>query len=200
MLAGVVLAGGQSSRMGQDKSLLALPNSALTLLNNCQLLLSHLEQVEVWVSGVQHQNGIRDIYPNCGPLSGIHAVLNYLHKARPDINEMLFVPVDMPALTVDELECLIIEGREKSVICSFEHHQFPIYIPKNEELLSYLDGHLSTNYRANSTIKNKQLSMRHILTLFSANQIPVKNFSTLININTPQQWQAHYESLTIKGK
>ncbi len=64
LLSGAILCGGESSRMGRDKSQLLWRGR--TLLECAQYQLSHLQQVAV----IQ-----KDIRPSCGPLGGIHTAL-----------------------------------------------------------------------------------------------------------------------------
>jgi molybdenum cofactor guanylyltransferase len=93
---GFVLAGGRSTRMGQDKALLQL--GGRTLLD---LALDKL--ASIGVSGPRiaaartdlssHAPVIPDLHPGCGPLSGIEAALA---ATTQQLN--LFLPVDMPLL------------------------------------------------------------------------------------------------------
>ena len=69
---GVVLAGGQSSRMGSDKANLILKNK--TLLQNACELLTAAGASDVLISrNVQSTTAqyIADIYPGSGPLGGL---------------------------------------------------------------------------------------------------------------------------------
>jgi len=76
---GVILAGGKSSRMGRDKSLLVYEND--TLINRmldemrpvfAELLIAGSRQDKYNIAGVRE---IPDIYRDTGPLGGIHAAL-----------------------------------------------------------------------------------------------------------------------------
>lgn len=98
-----VLAGGRSSRMGSDKALLPLQGQTL-LQRALRTAVSAGERVTI--VGSQQLYGafaetIEDIYPDCGPLGGIHAALN---ATRTDLN--LILSVDMPAMTADFLQWL----------------------------------------------------------------------------------------------
>jgi molybdenum cofactor guanylyltransferase len=92
-VGGYVLAGGRSSRMGQDKALMELAGKPLIrhavkklrrVCMDVRILTSH-QQFEMFAPIV------RDIHPDCGPMSGMEAGLR--HSAF-DWN--LFMAVDMP--------------------------------------------------------------------------------------------------------
>jgi len=94
-LSGFVLAGGKSTRMGQDKASLTL--NGLTLLQHA---LTALREVcrEVAILGKHELYGTlapvyEDIFPGCGPLGGIHAALS---SSQTQFN--LIIAVDTPFL------------------------------------------------------------------------------------------------------
>jgi len=103
-----VLAGGHSSRMGSDKALLRL--GGLTLLERA-LQTSRQIAEHVYIVGPRERYAlfgdvIEDLYPDCGPLGGIHAALS---ATTTDLNLML--SVDMPLMTASFLEWLVSQAR-----------------------------------------------------------------------------------------
>jgi molybdenum cofactor guanylyltransferase len=92
---GFVLAGGNSSRMGQDKSLLRV--AGLSLLEWALNKLRTLPlTIPPRIAGARSSTPllapvVSDIHPGCGPLSGIEAAL-----AATNQNLNIFLPVDMP--------------------------------------------------------------------------------------------------------
>lgn len=94
-IGGYVLAGGKSSRMGQDKALLELAGKPLVwhavtkLRRVCQEvhILSSNPELDAYAPLVP------DLHASCGPLGGMEAGLKH---SRYDWN--LFTPVDMPFL------------------------------------------------------------------------------------------------------
>jgi molybdopterin-guanine dinucleotide biosynthesis protein A len=102
-LSGFVLAGGKSTRMGQDKA--AVTVNGRTLLEHT---LAALREVcrDVSILGKQELYGslapvYEDIFPGCGPLGGIHAALS---SSRTHFN--LIIAVDTPFLSPQFLSFL----------------------------------------------------------------------------------------------
>jgi molybdopterin-guanine dinucleotide biosynthesis protein A len=94
-LSGFVLAGGKSTRMGQDKAVVDL--NGRTLLEHA---LAALREVcrDVAILGRHELYGslapvYEDIFPECGPLGGIHAAL-----AHSQTQFNLIIAVDTPFL------------------------------------------------------------------------------------------------------
>jgi molybdopterin-guanine dinucleotide biosynthesis protein A len=95
-LTGFVLAGGKSTRMGQDKAAVTL--NGRTLLEHT---LAALREVcgDIAILGKHALYGAlgpvyEDIFPECGPLSGIHAALT---NSQTKFN--LIIAVDTPFLS-----------------------------------------------------------------------------------------------------
>jgi molybdenum cofactor biosynthesis protein B len=192
MLAGLILAGGKSSRMGTDKSLLTLPSSQLSLLEHCQKQLALLCGEYVFISGSQHKKAIVDVIPHCGPLSGIHGAISYIQMYHVDVTEMLVVAIDMPNLCTDDFNYLLRMGRHSHSLCSFENCFLPLYIPLSFAVTEYLSTVLK--HQSEDGVhqqKQRQYSVKLMLDSLKGSQIsPLKN-TQLNNINTPEQWQLH---------
>jgi molybdenum cofactor guanylyltransferase len=94
---GFVLAGGRSTRMGQDKALLPWGGQPLleVALDKLRALpLATAPRIAAARSDLSsHAGVIADLHPGCGPLSGIEAAL--AASSRP-LN--VFLPVDVPLL------------------------------------------------------------------------------------------------------
>ncbi|MGA7343826.1 MAG: molybdenum cofactor guanylyltransferase [Terracidiphilus sp.] len=121
--AGFVLAGGQSTRMGQDKALLTVAGQrlivhALSILREAGLSAS--------IAGARSQLAsfapvVEDAEPGLGPLAGICAALASI-SARHAVfvpRHAVFVPVDLPLLPASLLRFLLhhaeITGRAVTV-------------------------------------------------------------------------------------
>lgn len=103
-VAGFVLAGGQSSRMGRDKALVLFEGVPLA-----QVALGILAgaQIPARIAGSRRDlsafaEEIPDTFTDAGPLGGIHAGLS---ASSAEWN--LFLPVDLPLMPPSLLACLL---------------------------------------------------------------------------------------------
>jgi molybdopterin-guanine dinucleotide biosynthesis protein A len=107
-VAGFILAGGKSTRMGMDKAFVGF--DGCTLLARA-LDLVHSVTSNVYIVGAQEKFSgfapvVEDIFHDRGPLGGIHAAL------RSSVTELnLMLAVDMPFVTSPFLQYLISEAR-----------------------------------------------------------------------------------------
>ena len=141
-LIGLVLAGGQSRRMGQDKALMRYQGR--TLIDNASLLLQSASCDKVLIS--RNAPGfLNDRIEDAGPLSGVHAVLDALsqsdnHNGNPC--ELLVLPVDMPQMTPELLRILVSRGREAEKACYVEKRFLPFYLPVTQDTKALLANYL----------------------------------------------------------
>jgi molybdenum cofactor guanylyltransferase len=105
-ISAVLLAGGESRRMGQDKATLPFRGKPLWQI---QLeLLQKLEPTEIFVSArtdpawrPDELQFVADDPPSRGPLSGLAAVLAHVHSSY-----LLALAIDMPFMTEEYLMSL----------------------------------------------------------------------------------------------
>ncbi|MFB3813470.1 MAG: molybdenum cofactor guanylyltransferase [Terriglobales bacterium] len=110
---GFVLAGGKSSRMGRDKAFLVLDGR--TLLERA---LEHLRAVtkRVMIVGQREKFAaygevVEDVYPECGPLGGIHAALT---ASTTELN--LVLAVDSPYVSAELLGHVLGRARNSPAV------------------------------------------------------------------------------------
>src|SRR4051812_19305281 len=103
-----ILAGGKSSRMGQEKAFLDLRGKQLIeySIKSARHITDEIFIVGPRDSFMAYGRVIGDIFLNAGPLGGIHAALK---KTRTDYNLML--PVDTPFIDNDFLAFMVAEAR-----------------------------------------------------------------------------------------
>jgi len=187
IIKGAILAGGQSSRMGQDKALLNRDHRdmfsyTLEQLENLHLNGVVLSRNESQTQRISSMPLITDSHPELGPLGGIHSIVQNVK-----CDAVLIVPVDMPLLTTDDLQKLVTAGRNFHVPVYFERNYLPLYLPitdpVKEYLLSVVQG------------ENENRSVRGLCNYFSGIPLSPLNKNHLVNTNTPEQWQLVQNSI-----
>lgn len=175
-IAGVILAGGKSSRMGQDKS--AMLYRGIPLINCMENILSSAG-LPVWISGKCDKSiSIPDKLPHLGPLSGIFSSVIALH--RDGYQGAVFVPVDMPLLTAEIILMLMSCPQRAEAVC-FRKKPLP--------LLIYFTDHV-INTLSNFEKKMMQnFSIKHFLDFISLLELEVQNELAFTNVNTPSDWE-----------
>ena len=186
-VAGVVLAGGKSLRLGRDKVNFKI--GASTLLERTTSLLKELFE-EVWVIGrkLDHElitRGIKwhlDLIQNIGPMVGIYTALKVMDKEA-----CLVVACDMPKLNLSVLEKLlhvrekepgadIIVGRQ-AALGKVE----PLTAIYKKGVLSSIEG-LIAERRFKISELFLQSQTRYV-------DFDVHEAQAFLNINTAQDWE-----------
>ena len=176
----VVLAGGKSSRMGQDKAALYSPKLQNTLLEQCLDAVMRLDDCEVLISSNTHPQGIKDQVAECGPLSGIHAITTLYHAHPPAIG-YLFIAVDMPNLAQPTLEALLQFGQQNHSAAYINNSYLPCFLPANPQLTRLV----------NQQLRSQDWSLRALLANCGAKSMSWQDTQQLVNINEPQDWQQY---------
>jgi molybdopterin-guanine dinucleotide biosynthesis protein A len=142
-IAGVILAGGRSRRMGCDKALLMIGGEPV-ILRIARALSSVFHEVLISAGDSRRYSSlgipvIADIFKEAGPLSGIHAALSLLGK------DIFVVPCDKPLITpelISSVLSLSIPNRITIVTDGFSIHPLLGIYPKVilPDLNRYLEG------------------------------------------------------------
>lgn len=180
-IAGIVLAGGLSSRMGVDKATLKLDEQTL-LEQSVSLLVSCDERIEqVFVSGnYKNANSIPDLHKELGPIGGLHACVKTL---LGQFDALFLMPVDMPLLSQFDCQYLIEKYKNHPQGVFYEDSTFPMILPLNQSLKEYLSEVLTSPH-------NKDRSLFRLIKTIRLQGIDtvqdVKH--RFKNSNTPQEW------------
>lgn len=179
---GVILAGGLSSRMGQDKALLTRDHRDMffyTLDTVQALSLSDIfiSRNPSQVSYLTRLTTVSDQFQNLGPLGGIHAIAQQSHA-----DALLIVPIDLPLLETKDLEKLISMGEVMHKPIYFHDHYLPLFLPLNDTTRNYLNDVVTGQV----TSKSVKAMCRH----FQGISLSPDNQGRLQNTNTPEQWLA----------
>ena len=188
MFYSILLAGGQSSRMGQDKAKLEIDNESL-LIRAIELLKT-IGSEKVLLSGfVEGHECIPDLIPKTGPLGGIYSSLSWLKdNTGLDNSLILLIPIDMPLLNEAALLNIVeVAERQEARCCHYQGEVFPCVLRASKEAYNYLHEAFSDNSESSGKRSMKQL-MRFLNSQeVSAEEFPEKIF---ININQPEDWAA----------
>ncbi len=191
-LCALLLAGGRSSRMGQDKAALMHPDGR-TLLRRCGDLLRETGFERVVISlrhdqeipaGVATGEVVRDLEgASCGPLAGIVSGM----QLDPDA-DWLVVACDLPRLDAITLRHLVSSKRtdEKFLAyCSeFDGLPEPLCALYSPAALPILEQAQAAGFRC-----PRKILIQHDCRLL----VPITPRS-LENANTPEDWQTAIQS------
>lgn len=163
-IAGVVLAGGRSSRMGQNKALLSY--NGRPLVDHMLLLLKQAGCDDVFISGdLPGYRCLVDPSPYQGP--GI-AMAHLCDQLAVDYQAVLFIPVDMPFLPVEA----IVQLQQQPQSCHFEDYPLPAWVQ------------LPAKVRREAAVKSF-MALQHCIHL----PLPPVWAQHMLNLNTPTEWQ-----------
>ena len=184
-LYGLLLAGGRSSRMGENKANLTLAGQ--TLLARGQSLLREAGCQQVVVSGDYGlSNSLPDApaWQGCGPLAGIASAL----QRYPDVS-WLVLPVDMPAMEGAVLARLTTQLSTLGGAGGYTPgSQFPLLLQASPGLLPQLVAQLAQAEPRARSIGG----LIHALALLPLAAAALESDAlawALLNTNTPQEWQ-----------
>lgn len=185
---GVLLAGGESRRMGQDKALLAIAEYPTLIHRQLALLQSLPVQGCVVSRHSRHQTPVnlpvpvltdRNREQHEGPLAGIQAAA----YAWPEATALLVLPVDLPFIRAEVLQRLLDEGQASGRAVYYDQQYLPLYLPLNDALRDDL------NMRVELATADR--SIKGLLRRVDAIALPLPDDPcVLTNTNTPEEWHA----------
>lgn len=185
-LQGFILAGGQSRRMGTDKSQLRIQNQTFT----DRIAGALLEVTDsVTLVGAQQQNArfqsVADVYPQWGALGGLHAAL-----ANCEREWALVVACDLPFVTAGLFKHLAgLRMNHDAVV--------PLQVDDRPQPLAALYRVEPCLERANELIQAGRRRPLDLLELVNTRWVPFNELRNLdqaerffANINTPDDYEA----------
>ena len=182
---GVILAGGQSTRMGTDKAALRLGDE--TLLARASRLLQAAGCNKIFLSGHRRDDwsgkAIPDESPGAGPVGGIISALLWAAANLPPDACLLFVPVDAPLLTPALLTAMLESVSDDG--CLISGSPLPVALRTSQPVLrqcATMNEELRTA---------RSCSVRRFVEPLSMSRIKPDEAKQLqlVNVNTPAQWE-----------
>ncbi len=203
-ITGIILAGGKSTRIGRDKSLLHYQNK--TLIQHSIDALQPLVSTIIIVSDnpnhdYKNTKRVSDLIPNSGPVAGIYTGLHHSKTENnivlscdiPKINSIILKKLISNSFLSFDVVQLESNGQQMPLIASYKKHcsEACLSAIKNGErrlqkVVKTLNTHtiLLQKEERNSTINintPKQLKTLHMQTTKDI-QLPIKYFGMLTEI------------------
>lgn len=190
--AGVILAGGRSSRMGIGRKALLELNGRPLLAHVIDRLQPQLASLFLSCESQTDDFGdfglkvVPDLMPRFrGPLTGLCSALMHMIGQKQD-NGLMLCPCDAPFIPVDLVQTLVEAGQDDSkpvVVVSYEgvlqptfslwqRHHFPVI-------------HQAVTERGQGGLKHMLNSLQHEIV-----EWPSTEPSPFFNINTPEELEA----------
>lgn len=184
-MTGAVLAGGQSSRMGRDKTLVEIDGTPFVLIVAkvlsvvCERVMIIGNQPDRFQSfGFQV---FEDIFQNSGPLGGIHSALVHAKGAN-----VFIAACDLP----------LISNEAARAIAQRRSSDGEIFIAKCGEMVQPLFGIYSAACTAGleEFLKQGNRKVRDFLSLSKTKVIDLPELSMILpniltNVNTPEEYE-----------
>jgi molybdopterin-guanine dinucleotide biosynthesis protein A len=173
MIIGLILAGGLSSRMGEDKALMSI--HGLSMLDRTARILRGMGAELVAVSG-SRPGGIPDRWPEAGPVGGMASAARVLPDA-----DVLVVPVDMPRLGHAVLGPLLSHRSLRAT--RWAGHPLPMRLT--------LDAATRDALAILMTQTGRDCSVSALQTRIGTTTLPLDGLDPLLlaNCNTPDEWR-----------
>jgi molybdenum cofactor guanylyltransferase len=183
IFSAVLLAGGESRRMGRDKATAIFQGE--TLWQRQLSLLRQLEPAQIFLSARTEQvwrptdiELLPDKVPLLGPVSGIAAALT-----RMKTSHLLVLAIDMPFLTEDHLRHLLrLSKAGCGVVAISGGRAEPLAAIYPKKSLPEFTAALSSNDRSMQSLV-RQLAAKHKVGLAELSQAEAEHFRS---VNTPE--------------
>ena len=178
--AAIILAGGKSERMGQDKSLLQLQGRPL-IAHIAEQLRPHFRRILISTNKPDKYSFlglecVKDEQPGQGPLMGIASAL----KASPeDLN--FVIACDIPEVDIPLMKSLLRQARDcdGAVPLSPDGRIEPVYAVYRKSVLPAL----------RTALVDGERKIQNALSNTSIKYVPLNNNQQPLNLNTPSDFE-----------
>lgn len=179
----IILSGGKSSRMGQDKALMQLGDK-LVIEHSIENLSAVFDEIFISGNCAHYPVSLKiipDDFPEKGPMGGIYSALKYCKE------DVFVCSCDMPFVSVELIQNILHEQKENKInVVRCLEKIYPVLGIYPYSVLDDLE----------QSIELSQLKMIDFLEQQNANYIQLHDDweEQLLNINTPQNFK-HAENL-----
>lgn len=203
-VTGIILSGGKSSRMGQNKSLMVI--NGKTIIERVRDLMTGLFSEVILITNDPDEYSFlglkiyEDEYKGYGPLAGIHSGL--LHSST---QKNFFISCDVPLMTAQMIEYLVNFRTEKPItIAKADGYIQQLVGMYNRDILVAVNGTLKS--QSEHEKRNDDQSKRGCRVLSLVNQVgaeivtaenlPFYKPDTYFNMNKQSDYNFVKEKLT----
>ncbi len=182
MAAGIILAGGQSSRMGRDKATLFFDGETL-LARAVRMLSTAVSPIIVSARAGQELPTldsativVRDAVPERGPLGGLHAALEHVAA-----DEIAFVMAcDLPRLTAEVVHTILasLDATCDAVVPRIAGRPQPLAAVYRASILPIVAEHVA----------EQRLSMTALVDALAVKYLDGFDHEQFLNVNTPDDY------------
>ena len=180
----IILAGGKSSRMGEDKALLEYDGKQfiekiaeeLSFFNEKIIARGNNSDLKKIVD--QGWKIISDIYPDHGPMGGLHAALEQCES-----DAMFVVTCDMPLITAGLAEkvCKELSDYDAVIVVTDEGKYHPLCGVYRKNIYEYMEKSLEKDCNRVMEVL-KECYLKYVY-------LNADESRQLMNINTPEEYQ-----------
>lgn len=182
---GIVLAGGQSSRMGQDKAMLTFRGK--TFISIARQALIDAGCTRILMSGPPRPdwNGqhVPDMFANRGPVGGMVSCIDTLAKEQTFDTLLVFVAVDTPLLSIQSLAPLVSQA-SLAIGARYINHPIPLVLRLTQSVYEHAQK------IKQQLIAGQSCSVAAFTDFFNLDALALDKVKLmeLSNINTPENW------------
>jgi len=183
-VTGVILAGGLSSRMGQDKSLLPF-NDKPAIEHICEALAKASDDLIIISNHPEKYAFLdfpvyRDLFYGKGPLSGLHAAMHY-HQS----DAYMLAACDMPFIQPEIYKFLIEQlGEDEIIVPVYENLKQPLAAVYSRNTLPSIESLLQQD-RLKMAFLFDLMKVKYQAIFPFTNDILEKHF---FNMNHPEEY------------
>ncbi|AEE13884.1 Molybdopterin-guanine dinucleotide biosynthesis protein A [Thermodesulfobium narugense DSM 14796] len=190
-----ILAGGKSSRMGQEKSLIELNGKTMieriveefSSVSDDIFIITNKEELYSFLNIEKYQ----DIYKDFGPLGGIHSALKHSTNQK-----VLVISCDMPFVDKDFAQYLFGQSTDYDVTVPVYRGSYePLFAIYDKKIVDVIESYLEKNERKIISfypdVKVKKIEEEEISEWFDCELL-------FFNVNTPSDLEYAKQILKLK--
>ncbi len=186
-ITGIILSGGKSLRMGENKSFLKIQNETI-IERIVRLMRTIFDEVMIVTNSPDEYKffGLpvfEDIYKNKGPLGGIHSGLTHSKTEKNFV-----ISCDVPLMTKEMIEYIVEYKSDKPIkFCYAAGYHQPLAGVYSKSLVGEIEKIISGGEVPHKSFHHF-LKMVHAETI-NPESLPFYNHEIFFNVNNPKDYE-----------